>query len=218
VGIAPAEPAGTAHLSYSLLYPDIPFLPSSIEWLTGQRPHLSLTFGYDKRFTRGVYDSLKSVRLDLRRSFSFSNYHELGMRFLTGFSSGELFRENRFFLGGNEGIRGYTPLRFEGDDIGLLSLEYRFPLLYETDINVLGLALTHTLQGAIFSDWGGVADTIEAFDLSEFRSDIGVGFRWFADSFGIMPVIFRFDLAWPIDSPVAEENEPHFYLSAGQPF
>jgi outer membrane translocation and assembly module TamA len=49
-------------------------------------------------------------------------------------------------------------------------------------------------------------------------SDMGAGVRWFADSFGIMPVIFRFDVAWPIHSPVAEENVPHFYLSAGQPF
>jgi len=218
IGSPSEESAGTASVSYLLRHPNIPFLPSSIEWLTGQQPHLTVTFNYDKRFTGGIYDDLKTVRLDIRRSFLFSNYHEIGARFFTGFSSGDLFKENRFFLGGNSGIRGYTPLRFEGDHISLFSLEYRFPLLYETDINLLGLALTHTLQGAVFADFGGVANQVKLLQPSEFMSDIGAGVRWFADSFGIMPVIFRFDVAWPVDSPVAEENEPHFYLSAGQPF
>ncbi len=218
VGGIEEDPAGTAHFAYVLRYPDIPLFADYMEWLTGQYPNLALTFGYDKRLTGGVYDDLQSVQLDLRRLFSFSNYHEISARFLTGFSSGELFRENRFFLGGDGGIRGYSPLRFEGDAISLFSLEYRFPLLYETDVNLFGLALTHTLQGAVFSDLGAVVDGRADVALSTLRSDIGLGVRWFADSFGILPVIFRFDVAWPIDSPIVEEEKAHYYLSAGQPF
>ncbi len=213
------EPAGTLHFSYALRYPNIPMITNYIGWLTGQYPNMNISFGYD----RGVAgneadDSLRSVQLDLRRLFPFSNYHEISTRFLTGFSSGELFPQNRFFLGGEDGIRGYTPLRFEGDNISLLSLEYRFPLVYETDINLSGLALTHTLQGAFFSDWGQVADGSEVFNLPEYKSDVGIGIRWFADSFGITPAIFRVDVAWPIDSPIEAEKEAHYYISAGQLF
>jgi hypothetical protein len=218
VGGFEEDPAGTAHFAYALRYPDIPLFADYMEWLTGQYPNLALTFGYDKRLTGGIYDDLKTVQVDLRRLFSFSNYHEISTRFLAGYSSGELFQENRFFLGGEGGVRGYSPLRFEGDAISLFALEYRFPLFYETDINLLGLALTHTLQGAVFSDVGSVVDGREELALSSFKSDMGVGVRWFADSFGIMPVIFRLDVAWPIDSPIAEEEKPHYYLSAGQPF
>ncbi len=211
-------PAGTVHLSYSLRYPYIPIIQDHIEWLTGQYPNMNITFGYDRGFTDGADASMRNLLIDLRRSFVFSNYHEIGTRFLTGASAGELFKQNRFFLGGEDGMRGYTPLRFEGDNISLLSMEYRFPLVYETDINLYGLALTHTLQGAFFSDWGEVANGSAAFNLSQYKSDAGVGIRWFVDSFGIMPVILRFDVAWPINSPVEEEKDPHYYISAGQLF
>jgi hypothetical protein len=218
-GIPDEAAASTAHFSYSLRYPSIPILPNTIQWLAGEVSHVHMTFGYDQGLSSHANESLQSAQIDIRRSFSFSNYHEIGTRMLTGFSSGGLFKGNRFFLGGESHLRGFNPLRFGGEHINLFSLEYRFPLLYETDINLLGLAVTHTLQVALFSDLGNVADgSSDLFHLSDYKSGVGAGIRWFADSFGIMPIIFRVDVAWPIDSPVEEENEAHYYINAGQPF
>jgi len=217
------DPAGIAYLSYTMRYSDIPLLAPYLEWLAGEYPNIRLTLRYDQQFTDGQHDALSRAGLNIRRSLAFSNYHEISAQWQLGVSSGALFKNSRFFLGGETGIRGYTPLRFEGDHLSILSLEYRVPLFYETDINLLGLALSRTVQGALFTSWGNVADGSDLlksnlFVFSEYKSDVGVGIRWFIDSFGVAPTIFRLDVAWPIDSPIAEEKEPHYYISAGQPF
>ncbi|MDC4228087.1 MAG: BamA/TamA family outer membrane protein [Candidatus Manganitrophus sp.] len=215
----PEEPAGTVHVGYSLSYPNIPLLANlNIQRLTGRFPKFNINLGYDQRFTGGKYENLFQVTLDLRRVFSFSNYHEFAGRFLVGQSFGSLFENSRFFLGGDEGMRGFTPLRFEGDNIALISVEHRFPLVYDSDINLAGLALTHTLQGALFADTGMVTDSHNVFQFDEYEADVGAGIRWHVDTLGFYPIIFRFDVAIPIGSTIKAEKKPHYYIAAGFPF
>ncbi len=216
-GFVLGEDVKTANLAYSVRYPNIPFVQEYMEWLTGRYPQWGITFGADQDITGKSGNSMLNAVFDLRRSFVFSNYHQVQTRLMTGVSTGELLKSNRFFLGGENGLRGYTPLRFQDENINLFSLEYRFPLLYETDINLSGFALTHTLQGALFSDWGTVtANRSDLFNLPAYKSDVGAGIRWFVDFLGIMPMTFGLDVAWPIHSPVAEEKKPHFYISGGR--
>lgn len=215
----PEDRAGTVHVGYSLSYPNIPLLANlNIQRLTGRFPKFNINLGYDQRFTGGKYENLFQVTLDLRRVFSFSNYHEFAGRFLIGQSFGSLFENSRFFLGGDEGMRGFTPLRFEGDNIALISVEHRFPLVYDSDINLAGLALTHTLQGALFADTGMVTDSHNVFQFDEYEADIGAGIRWHVDTLGFYPIIFRFDVAIPIGSTIKAEKKPHYYIAAGFPF
>ena len=115
-------------------------------------------------------------------------------------------------------MRGFTPLAFEGDNLGLFSVEYRFPLLYETELNLLGLLLTRTLQGALFADAGQVTESRNIFHFSEYQRDLGVGIRWYADLFGFYPLIIRFDIARPIHPLRDDEDGLHYYLSGGQSF
>jgi hypothetical protein len=211
------ESVVTASLAYVLRYPHIPFVQGYTQWLTGRYPEWNITLQYDKGLT-GSNDDMFQAVFDLRRSFAFSNYHQIQTRVLAGASTGNLFKENRFFLGGDARLRGYTPLRFEGENISLLTLEYRFPLRYETDINLFGLALTHTLQGAIFADWGAVGSPSEIFRSDQYKSDAGLGFRWFIDFLGMMPTTFGLDIAWPINATIPEENKPHYYLTGGRLF
>lgn len=214
----PEEPAGTLHVGYTLSYPDIPLFAYFIQRLTGRYPKFSISLGYDQRFTGGEYENLVTATLDLRRVFSFSNHHEIGTRFLIGQTFGTLFENSRFFLGGDERMRGFTPLRFEGDNIGLISVEYRFPLLYDTDLNLAGTALTHTLQGALFADAGTVTDSRNVFRLTDYQKDIGTGLRWHLDFLGFYPALIRFDVALPVGPTVEAEKKPHYYLTAGVPF
>lgn len=214
----PEEPAGTIHIGYALSYPDIPLFANFIQRLTGRYPKFSVSLGYDQRFTGGEYENLLTATLDLRRVFSFSNHHEIGTRFLIGQTFGTLFENSRFFLGGDERMRGFTPLRFEGDNIGLISVEYRFPILYDTDLNLAGTALTHTLQGALFADAGTVTDSRNVFQFTEYKKDVGVGLRWHLDFLGFYPAVVRFDVAIPVGATIEAEKKPHYYLTAGVPF
>ncbi|MBI3802379.1 MAG: BamA/TamA family outer membrane protein [Nitrospirae bacterium] len=213
----PQKPAGTLHLGYALNVPEIP-LAGFVQRLTGRYPKSNLTLGFDQRFTGGLYQSLFAGSIDLRRSYALSNYHEIVGRFFWGESVGSLFKKSRFFLGGEDAMRGFVPLRFEGSNMTLVSIEYRFPLYYETDVNMMGLMLTHTLQNVLFVDSGNAADYQTLFSLTHYKFDVGSGIRWYIDAFGFYPVIFRVDVAIPIDSPVKAESRPHYYLGAGHAF
>ncbi len=217
-GFVLEEDAKTFSLSYALTAPDILFIEKQMAWLAGRYPQWGITFGFDKSLTGDRNDYSISGVFDFRRSFVFSNYHQMRVRLLTGVSTGDLLKNNRFFLGGENGLRGYTQLLFGGENINLISLGYHFPIAYETDINLLGLALTHTLQGVIFLDSGTVANRDELFNVSAYKSDVGAGMRWFVDFLGVLPMTFGLDVAWPMNAPSPEENKPHYYISGGRLF
>ncbi|MEO2054448.1 MAG: BamA/TamA family outer membrane protein [Nitrospira sp.] len=210
--------ADIINLGYEVNYPEIPLLEENIQRLTGTYPTLSTRLLYNQQFTGEAYDNSFFIEFDLRRIFSFSNHHEISTRVFLGESFGRLFKNNRFFLGGNTKMRGYTAMAFEGENMALFSVEYRFPLLRETDLQVFGLATQRTLQIALFSDVGMVTDSRNLFQASQYKTDMGAGLRFFVDIFGIYPTMVRFDVAVPIDSPIATEDKPHYYLMAGQSF
>ncbi len=214
----PSEEASYITIGYDFVFPDVPLLPDSLQRLTATFPSFDVGLDFDQDFTSGDYEHALSLKMTLRRVYSFSNYHEFAGRIFIGQSTGRLFRNSRFFLGGSNGMRGYTPLVFEGENMSLFSVEYRFPLFYETDINFLGLVHTHTWQGVLFSDAGMVTDSHNVFDFEQYQSDIGFGLRFFVDLFGVYPAILRADIAKPIDPPREDEDKIHYYLNVGHSF
>lgn len=209
--------SGIFGLAYQFSYPEVPLEVAYLQQLAGTVPPISFTASYSQRFTGGNYDYMLRLNMDLRKVFSFSNYHAIAARAFFGQSAGDLFKGNRYFLGGNSGLRGYTPLAFGGDNIALYTAEYRVPLLYETDVNLAGLALFHTIQGALFTDTGMVSDDHNTFQFKNYLVNVGASIRLYFDILGFYPTILRLDVAYPIDSPIEGENKPHYYISAGQP-
>jgi len=205
-------------LGYSFVFPDIPLLTASAQRLTATFPSFNVGISYNQQFNANVYDNSFLIKLDFRRFHTFSNYHEVGGRIFIGQSFGKLLDESRFFLGGSSEMRGLTTLAFEGENKALYSLEYRFPLFYETDINIFGLTHTHTWQGVIFTDTGMVSDSHNVFQLGQYQSDVGFGIRFFVDLFGVQPAIIRADAAMPIASPKEDEQKVHYYLNFGHSF
>ena len=67
-------------------------------------------------------------------------------RGMYGYGRGDLTEFNKFRLGGQGSLRGYRDDQFRGDRMILGSIEYRFPLAKK-------------IQGALFTDFGGVWDT-----------------------------------------------------------
>jgi outer membrane protein assembly factor BamA len=75
----------------------------------------------------------------------------------------------QLLLGGDNGLRGYKYYRLSGDRMALANVEYRFYVPVEI--------LSVRLGGAAFFDCGNVWRTGETIDLSQLKSDIGIGLR-----------------------------------------
>jgi hemolysin activation/secretion protein len=115
-------------------------------------------------------------------------------------------------------MRGYSPGSLSGESIFLASLEYRHPLIRDMGTNLWGLTLLRRLQAAVFTDVGTVG---APRNFAEVLSDVGVGLRLTHEVLGLYPLVTRLDVAWPVnvdEALRAEEQQPHFYLTAGQPF
>lgn len=111
-------------------------------------------------------------------------------------------------------MRGYSPSTLIGESMLLGSLEYRRPVFREIDSNLWGVTLLRRLQVAVFADIGAIHG-------DRYRTDAGAGFRLTHEFLGLYPVVTRFDIAFPIgveNQLKPDEQNPHFYVTAGQPF
>jgi len=119
--------------------------------------------------------NFNKVSIDLRRYFSpqgrrralADKRHVFAVRLYAGKAFGKLPFFEQFFLGGAESLRGYPEDRFWGENIALLSVEYRAPL-------------AQNLVGVVFVDagdaWGGRYGTINDFTQhSGFKPQVGAG-------------------------------------------
>lgn len=82
------------------------------------------------------------------------------LRGMYGYGRGDLTEFNQFRLGGQGSLRGYRDDQFRGYRMILGTLEYRFPLAKK-------------IQGALFTDWGGVWNT--GFKPENIKGSIGLG-------------------------------------------
>ena len=95
-------------------------------------------------------------------------------------------------------IRAWRP--FGGKEQLFYQAEFEFPLITEAGI-----------KGVVFYDIGNADDVLA---LSEFRSDVGFGFRWFSP---IGPL--RFEWGFPLERrPELEEPAVVFQFAIGSPF
>ncbi len=215
------EAAGVVYVGYQLTYPnilDVPAIPLITKYLKqaiGAFPNIQLALRYDQRVTGDAGDRLFKATLDFRRRFRFSTAHGLDVRWTVGTTMGPLFEGNRFRLGGDYTMRGYNPGQFSGNHLNLVSAEYRFPLAYETGVNLFNLMLTHTLQGAVFVDAGDVTRAPAWFKFG--KADVGVGIRLHVDFLGFYDSVMRFDVAVPLNPRDADAGLK-YYLTTGQSF
>ncbi len=171
---------------------------------------------YADKFLNGDYSYFKGL-LDLRKEIRIANKHSIAGRAIIGQSEGDLPEHTKFLLGGIQGMRGYTKADYKGNNISLFSLEYRFPIIYDHDLNLLSLIIVHAAQGAVFADAGMVSDNRNTFKFKDYKTDVGTGLRFHVDLFGIYPGIGRIDFAIPIGE-TEKSRDVHVYLSIGQSF
>ncbi len=103
-------------------------------------------------------------------------------------------------LVGNPNAQKLAMRPFGGEQELYYNLEFQFPLINEAGI-----------KGVVFYDIGYADDQL---DLSDFRSDVGFGFRWFSP---IGPL--RFEWGFPLDRDADYgERSVNFEFAIGSPF
>jgi len=212
--------------SVRLLEPSLAFVHDSSFYgpfgpVEGSRWRLSLAraVGFNERDVSRV-----TAVADYRRYKTLFYRNSIAFRALVAGSSGDDPRV--FFLGGPTTLRGYDYQDLQGTKLGLLSFEYRFPLV---DALILGWparwGLTN-IGGSLFIDAGSVYDKHsprlfhngpDGFRVQDVYSDVGVGANMY---FGYL--LLNFELAWPIDNrPVAGRRSnkgPQFHFFIGPAF
>ncbi len=113
--------------------------------------------GGDNNFTK--------YNLETRRYFNgFKRGHAWALRLKTGLGEGDIPWHEEYRLGGSESLRGYDPGYFSGENMLLLSAEYRLPI-------------ADNFTGVVFADSGKTWDNNEELDLEELNYSLGLGVR-----------------------------------------
>jgi len=122
----------------------------------------------------------------------------------------ELDLDNKILLGGDSGLRAFERESIIGDKGFVVNLEERGYFIPELwDLFAIG--------GVAFFDTGYVWDQKDSIDLSELRSNIGVGMR-----IGLIhssnEVIIRADVSYKLNRLNSQDDEFVFSFGSGQAF
>lgn len=109
----------------------------------------------------GDFDFQKASIEDTRY-FKVGHNRVIAVRGAWGYGHGHLSEFNQFRVGGQDTLRGYRDDQFRGDRMGLLSIEYRFPIVDK-------------VQGAIFADGGGAWFDSVFPHTKDLHGSLGVG-------------------------------------------
>ena len=162
--------------------------------------------GDDVSRTTGYVDYRWYRRLFYRNSIAF--------RF--AFAASEGTDPRSFYLGGPLTLRGYDYLEFEGTRLGLMSVEYRYPLI---DALIFGWPARWgfgNIGGTAFFDAGS---TWRKDDFTPFKKDAG-GLQFedikadygFGMYFNLGFLLLNFQFAWETDLRSTGDSQFHFFL------
>ena len=229
------------------ILPKISYVRDQVRWgmtgpMDGSRSVISATFS--PKYTDNSLD-FQTFKLDYRKYLPIARGYSFAVRLFTGMSQGN--NPQTFYLGGvnnwfnrsfNGGLRieniedvffseFVTPLRGaryyeqDGNNFGLVNLEFRFPLIPYMQLGFPPITLGN-IQGAFFADvgsawdetnlWKGVyKDDTGQTRMRDLISGYGVGARIY-----IFGLLLRWDVAWRYD--IATTSKPKYYWSIGADF
>ena len=167
--------------------------------------HAGHFLGGKESFSRGTVD--------------FTGYHgflpeqKLALHLKSGW--GFPSDKNLFELGGDESLRGYGRKAMRGSRFFLGSLEYRFPLIRQTNLRLLDNIISiSAFQGVAFFDAGRIwhGDV----EKSNIKKDAGLGLRVHVDIGSYLEkLILRIDVAQAINEP---KEDPHVWFGISHAF
>ncbi len=163
-------------------------LPRNAVYIAGAWDHLKVRNG-DRAFNRFTAD-LRGYKTFIGRTIIASQAYYRS-------ADGRLPDWERPFLGGAQTLRGYNAGEFIGDNIVLLSAEWRVPLTPPAPVGLVGLNF--------FFDAGTVYDWGTPLKDARFYRGAGGGMYFFVAFVGL-----QVDVAYGFDS-----EEVHFHFSTG---
>ncbi len=148
-------------------------------------------FGYEVESASDAYGSESSY---VRHSAWYRGYHHVTDREHTNFnyqvrygtSSGTIFGDPSYGLGGNSTLRGFERDALEGESYFITNVEFITPLFGH-----------NTFRGALFADIGGAFEDSASFDASELEVGVGLGIRYKLRAF--VRTDLRLDIGYGID-------------------
>jgi len=116
-------------------------------------------------------------------------------------STGTLFGDAAYELGGSTSLRGYRRETFGGSTLALANFEFLTPVFGRD-----------TLRGALFSDIGNVFDGIDDIRIDDMEASAGVGVRWRLRAF------VRTDIRVDVARGLGEEGTTRVYAGTRATF
>ncbi|MFH1755771.1 MAG: BamA/TamA family outer membrane protein [Candidatus Latescibacterota bacterium] len=175
------------------------------------------------RWTISLSQGVSFSGHDVERSTAFLDYrwyktlfyrNSFAFRVAGAVSEGKDARA--FFLGGPTTLRGYDYLVFTGTRMGLVNLEYRYPLVDALIFGWPGRWGFTNIGGTLFFDAGAAwdKDDFEAFwdsgdkpRFKDIRSNFGFGTYFHLGYF-----LLNFQFAWPTDLQRVGDSQFHFFF------
>lgn len=199
----------------SLVIPSVRLVNDTTLWgsvgpIGGGRSSLAVSRAWepsgDFEYMTGIADVRRYVRLGKRHSFA--------IKLVAARSSSR--NAQKFFVGGVNSIRGYDDFEFRGRNLGLASLEFRYPFIdYLQIASPIPLAV-YGLRGVMFLDAGAAWDDDfrgvvreGGAHLQDIKAGFGVGVRMQLAFF-----VIRVDRAWKTDFHTTGDAVTHFALGA----
>ncbi len=149
-------------------------------------------FGYEIEFAS---DAMGSDISFVRHSAFYRGYRHITSREHTNFnyqfryatSSGSLFGDPSYSIGGNSTMRGYDRESLEGESVFISNLELLTPIRGH-----------NTFRGALFADIGGAFEDSADFVPSELEVGLGMGIRYKLRAF--VKTDLRLDVGYGVDN------------------
>lgn len=154
----------------------------------GSRIRLLLSYTSDIKFSNVNYFT---VIADYRTYFRFDYRSLIAFRSALFYNEGKEAR--RFFMGGSWDLRGWNRWSIRGEKLWLSSVELRFPLIDQINIQFPFVELGFSsIRGALFFDSGGAWDK----DYKETLGSYGGGIR--LNLFNV--IVLRYDIGKKIEN------------------
>ena len=107
--------------------------------------------------------TFQKLSIDNQHFFKAGDHNQVwAWRGAYGWGRGDMTEFNQFRVGGQGTLRGYRDDQFRGNRMFLATLEYRFPL-------------GKTIQGVVFTDWGGAWNSRFFPRGADIKGSLGLG-------------------------------------------
>ncbi len=174
----------------------------------GREISIAVTAAWDKLFTSNRFEyafrPLYTNNYFGRYQASYREYiplpfwsHVLSFHLRGGVIDNDVDDFFNLFLGGRDGLRGYSYYSMGGRKMALARLIYRFPILGRIDRQIFNLYFS-SLYGGLFTEAGKAWDEDE-FDLNGNKKDVGFELRLKGFSFYTYPIAASFEAAYGLN-------------------